>query len=146
MKWVPGANRCRSICRHSADTTNHEYIDGLVQERRNSIANALELRLSCTNPLIRGLVLQWLSEHIYIDNLAYTSVYINVCNFSDTNKTRHRRCTAPTGRSSEWVSDCVQRPFSNIKIHMNHVIITYTLEPLFFPHIDTCNTQSTDHN
>ena len=25
--------------------------DGLVQERRNSIANALELRLSCTNPL-----------------------------------------------------------------------------------------------
>ena len=24
----------------------------LVQERRNSIANALELRLSCTNPLI----------------------------------------------------------------------------------------------
>ena len=26
------------------------YIDGLVQERRNSIAKALELRLSCTNP------------------------------------------------------------------------------------------------
>ena len=26
------------------------YIDGLVQERHNSIANALELRLSCTNP------------------------------------------------------------------------------------------------
>ena len=28
------------------------YIDGLVQERRRSIANALELRLSCTNPTI----------------------------------------------------------------------------------------------
>ena len=26
-----------------------QQIDGLVQERRNSIANALELRLSCTN-------------------------------------------------------------------------------------------------
>ena len=26
------------------------YIDGLMQERRYSIANALELRLSCTNP------------------------------------------------------------------------------------------------
>ena len=26
------------------------YIDGLVQERPNSIANALELRLSCTDP------------------------------------------------------------------------------------------------
>ena len=28
------------------------YIDGLVQERRNSIANTVELPLSCTNPLI----------------------------------------------------------------------------------------------
>ena len=26
-------------------------MDGLVQERRNSIANTLELRLCCTNPL-----------------------------------------------------------------------------------------------
>ena len=26
------------------------YIDRLMQERRNSIANALELRISCTNP------------------------------------------------------------------------------------------------
>ena len=26
------------------------HVDGLMQERRNSIANALELRLSCTNP------------------------------------------------------------------------------------------------
>ena len=30
----------------------HFYIDGLVQKRRNSIANALELCLSCTNPSI----------------------------------------------------------------------------------------------
>ena len=29
-----------------------EYLDGLVQERHNSIANALELRLSCTKPPI----------------------------------------------------------------------------------------------
>ena len=28
------------------------YIDGLVQKGRNSIANALELRLSCTNTSI----------------------------------------------------------------------------------------------
>ena len=28
------------------------HINGLVKERRNSIANALELRLSCTNPSI----------------------------------------------------------------------------------------------
>ena len=29
---------------------NKAQINGLVQERRNSIADALELRLSCTNP------------------------------------------------------------------------------------------------
>ena len=34
------------------------YIDGLVQERRNSIANVLELRLSCTKPLI--WIITWL--------------------------------------------------------------------------------------
>ena len=32
------------------------YINGLVQERRNSIANALEVRLSCTKPSIWELV------------------------------------------------------------------------------------------
>ena len=35
---------------HQAALVLTLYIDGLVQERRNSIANALELRLSCTNP------------------------------------------------------------------------------------------------
>ena len=33
-----------------------QYVDGLVQERRNSIANALELLLSCTNPSIDGVM------------------------------------------------------------------------------------------
>ena len=32
--------------------THNIYIDGLVQERRNSSALAMELRLSCTNPSI----------------------------------------------------------------------------------------------
>ena len=31
-------------------------LDGLLQERHNSIANALELRFSCTNPSIYTLV------------------------------------------------------------------------------------------
>ena len=30
----------------------NNYFNGLMQERRNSIANTLELRLSCINPLI----------------------------------------------------------------------------------------------
>ena len=33
-------------------------INGLVQERRNSIANALELHLSCTNPPIGNTFMQ----------------------------------------------------------------------------------------
>ena len=32
--------------------SQHPYIDGFVQERRNSSALAMELRLSCTNPSI----------------------------------------------------------------------------------------------
>ena len=30
--------------------SNNQQVDSLMQERRNSIANALELCLSCTNP------------------------------------------------------------------------------------------------
>ena len=37
---------CMAMFAHRKD------IDGLVQERRNSIAKALELHLSCTNPSI----------------------------------------------------------------------------------------------
>ena len=31
---------------------SEDHSDGLVQERRNAIANALELRLSCINPMV----------------------------------------------------------------------------------------------
>ena len=36
-------------------TCNQEHSDGLVQERRNSSALAMELRLSYTNPSIHSL-------------------------------------------------------------------------------------------
>ena len=36
----------------SSTERSHNHFDGLVQERRNSIALAMELRLSCTNPSI----------------------------------------------------------------------------------------------
>ena len=42
MRWIHQEHR------------DSPHIDGLVQERRNSIANTLELRLSCTNPSICG--------------------------------------------------------------------------------------------
>ena len=41
-----------SVYIHTDRLYIHVYIVGLVQERRNSIANTLELRLSCTNPSI----------------------------------------------------------------------------------------------
>ena len=47
------------------EQSNQHYVDGLVQERRNSIANALELRLSCTNPSM-WLCVYVLSIHIQI--------------------------------------------------------------------------------
>ena len=41
------------------------YIDGLVQERRNSIADALELHLSCTNSSIFAQVKSIQLELVY---------------------------------------------------------------------------------
>ena len=44
------------------DVLLHYYADGLVQERRNSSALAMELRLSCTNPSHDALCPLWLSN------------------------------------------------------------------------------------
>ena len=41
-------------------------IDGSVQERRNSIANALELRISCTNPSIYEHDQRWYTINDYV--------------------------------------------------------------------------------
>ena len=43
------------------------HIDGLVQERHNSIANALELRLSSTNLLIYNLAHNMTSPLLWYD-------------------------------------------------------------------------------
>ena len=48
--WGASANRCKYAL--YIQLYQWDNIDGLVQERRNSIANALELRLSYTNPSI----------------------------------------------------------------------------------------------
>ena len=54
------------------------YIDGLVQERRNSSALAMQLRLSCTNPSISGLqILRWPIRDVYVDCMCpYTHKYV----------------------------------------------------------------------
>ena len=55
LKWYPMIKHLQvvKLCQHRSAETRY---DGLVQERRNSIANALELRLSCTNPSIWSLM------------------------------------------------------------------------------------------
>ena len=49
------------------------YIDGLVQEKRNSIANALELHLSFTNPSIWNLYMVF---RVPADGLATISSHV----------------------------------------------------------------------
>ena len=50
---------------HMCQWTNHGwYIEGLMQERRNSSALAMELRLSCIDPLICNDVLPIQSQAI----------------------------------------------------------------------------------
>ena len=45
---------------------------GLLHERRNSIANALELRLSCTNPSRYDVM------YIYLTNITYEKLKAHV--------------------------------------------------------------------
>ena len=61
---------CLDIGNHHDDVGCLEYINGLVQERRNSSANALELRLSCTNLSILCMfkINEWWSSN----HLTYT--------------------------------------------------------------------------
>ena len=47
VKGLSGGNLNRALVSVRLDP---EHMEGLVQERCNSIANALELHLSCTNP------------------------------------------------------------------------------------------------
>ena len=49
---VSNHNKTRQNTNHMHIPWDILYIDGLMQERRNSSALAMELRLSCTNPLI----------------------------------------------------------------------------------------------
>ena len=63
-KWWP-------FCLHLNECV--EYIDGLVQERSNSIGNALELRLFCIKPLI------W-QKHIVCYDAHIVSISMDVLN------------------------------------------------------------------
>ena len=63
------------------------YIDGLVQERRNSIANTLELRLSCTKPLIWKVSLwrlcTWIMQYLLLAYKNHISFLLALCGCFD---------------------------------------------------------------
>ena len=52
--YVISLSECDIVCKVTLASAGYgsDYINGLMQERCNSIANPLELRLSCTNPSI----------------------------------------------------------------------------------------------
>ena len=50
--WIMIKFRLMLIAMDRVGRSALDHIDGLLQERRNSIALAMELRLSCTNPSI----------------------------------------------------------------------------------------------
>ena len=58
MQWTKNEGRQRTTAAHTLMWVSHvyrvfdKYIDGLVQERRNSSALTMALRLSCTKPSI----------------------------------------------------------------------------------------------
>ena len=64
----------------------YKYIDGLVQEKRNFIATALELRLSCTNPstysftrllnYARGISLDLCVGIVVMDSISRINLYL----------------------------------------------------------------------
>ena len=57
--WTVNLSTCSNMW--SLLVVVNQHIEGSIQERRNSITNASELRLSCTNPSILNL---W--ENLYI--------------------------------------------------------------------------------
>ena len=51
--WCYNGTALYFVLKSDESESSHDlHVNGLVQERRNSIADALELRLSCTSPSI----------------------------------------------------------------------------------------------
>ena len=63
LRYRLGTIRQNAITWPNDDPDLCHHIDGLVQKRRNSIANALELRLLCINSLAPG-EFEWNHRHV----------------------------------------------------------------------------------
>ena len=112
----------------------HDHIDGLVQERCNSIANTLELCLSGTNPSLCDY--KCISAYTYngprcpaaIAEATTVETLYNTVNFCWSTHKRHS-IACPKGRGMEcllWVQRatyCVDlSKLSSIKYLLNHAI------------------------
>ena len=96
-----------------------DYIDGLGQETRNSIANALELHVFCTKPLILGRIITGLHDSM-IYKLQTRKVCIQlqfshqiqvICQQSQSLLAGYRHSSELSGKSIIWwVQEIVSKP------------------------------------
>ena len=77
------------------------YIDGLVQKRRDSIANALELHLSCIKPLIYEIIVFTTQEMLHL----YLQASSSEKNPSQTSVCTHERPAAEEMFEWSWSID-----------------------------------------
>ena len=90
-----------------------QYTDGLMQERRNSIAKALELRFSCTNPFI------------------YSSTQITTAVWWTRKKIDCDLKSIPTSLNSLWPSDAIWQHRSGSTLV--HVMPCCLMAPSHYP-------------
>ena len=104
-------------------------IDGLMQERHDSIANALELRLSCTNPSVlyeyntelHTTPLQWLFTRSFIEAQIKENIkaprHWPLCGeFTGTGEFPAQRASNAENGSIWWRHHAICYPFSFVYI------------------------------
>ena len=77
--------------------TGREHINGLVQERRNSSALAMELRLSCTNPWMSCVFLALMVLRLSCTNPSMSYVFLALTHRCGANMSTSAR------REGEWL-------------------------------------------
>ena len=110
------------------------HIDGLVQERRNSIADALELSLSCTKPSIYIMYQHWKFNSWYHINLVSCIENLNrsltrYCVWNDTDSvevtsatTDGAICVLSRHRENFWAFTGLTIDFGLILLISNMII------------------------
>ena len=104
--------------------------NGLVQERRNSIANALELRLSCTNPSIRSKPFLCLSINLLFPTYFLSFLYSFSASISYQERQKLFRLFGimfDVDPNGQW---CQQPRIISISGKMSYHMVSLSLEPV----------------